>query len=153
MVDRVSDRRRVSGKRRVLRERQRKLILGHGRPRERAGRIADEVRVVARHSNMSRRSRIVVERVCHLIVQRSNFIRRQARDSALWQVVEVPESSKVKMRSFFPDVGGVEQYLARQFLLESETPGLLVRNVAADALDGPHGVEADVVERTERASG
>src|SRR5438445_7803061 len=54
------------------------------------------------------------------------------------------------MGPLLADVGGIQQDFSGEFFLESETPGLLIRNVAADPPYGTYRVESDVVERSQR---
>src|SRR5437667_811816 len=55
------------------------------------------------------------------------------------------------MGPLLADVRGIQQYFSGEFFLESETPGLLIRNVPTDPLYRTYRVESDVVDRSEGA--
>ena len=65
----------------------------------------------------------------------------------------LPESAEIKVRALFAYVGGVQHDSARQFLLPSKAPGLLVRNVLALSADRSNGSEPDVVESSQGIPG
>src|SRR5262245_30296230 len=101
--------------------------------------------VVARLAAM--RVGVVEKWVGHFIIEAPYFTGRQAGNSAGRQVVLVAETSQVEVSALLADIGHIEQHLAWKFLLESEAPGLLIRNALADFLDGSDRIEPDVVER------
>src|SRR3989442_14711344 len=55
------------------------------------------------------------------------------------------------MGPLLADVRGIQQYFSGEFFLESETPGLLIRNGPTDPFYRTYRVESDVVERSEGA--
>src|SRR6202035_1102995 len=79
--------------------------------------------------------------------------RVHARDRGGWHVVVLAGSAEIQMRTLLPDIVCVQQDFSRQFFLESEAPGLLIRSVPALALDRTHGRKYDVVERPQRIAG
>src|SRR6267142_5229834 len=109
--------------------------------------------LVASHSHVPRRSRIVEEGVRNLVIQSANFICCEARGSALRQEAEITESAEVEVRAFLADVSCIEEHFAGELLLKPETPGLFIGNVVADLFDRANGVEPNVIECAQRASG
>src|SRR5205823_15036928 len=113
---------------------------------EAASRIADEVRIVAGSAPRE------MEGIVDKILQIPDLIRRQALDGAQRDAVCVTEPAQIEMSPLLAHIAGVEEDFSGQFLLKSEAPSLLVRDIFAYALDGANRGKSDVVERAQRAA-